>query len=135
MDKSVMDTEPHKSEESESVVIPIPEYVKDLVTKAKRASGKLASLSTVVKNHALSAMAEALEAKAEELLEANQRDLEAFGSSPAKKAMADRLRLTDMRIAEMAAGIREVAKLPDPIGHSPAMWTRPNGMQVGRGRV
>ena len=50
-------------------------------------------------------MADALEAKTAELLEANQRDLEAFGSSPAKKAMADRLSLTDKRIAEMAAGI------------------------------
>ncbi len=135
MDKFVMETEPQKSEESESAVVPIPEYVKDLVTKAKRASGKLASLSTAVKNQALLAMAEALESRTDELLEANQRDLEAFGSSPAKKAMADRLRLTDKRIAEMAAGIREVAKLPDPIGQTPGMWTRPNGMQVGRVRV
>ncbi|MDX2253556.1 MAG: glutamate-5-semialdehyde dehydrogenase [Nitrospira sp.] len=135
MDKSVVETEPQKSEESESAVVPIPQYVKDLVTKAKRASGKLASLSTAVKNQALLAMAEALEARTDDLLEANQRDLDAFGSSPAKKAMADRLRLTDKRIAEMAAGIREVAKLPDPIGQTPGMWTRPNGMQVGRVRV
>ncbi len=135
MDKSVMETEPQEPEEPESAVVPIPEYVKDLVTKAKRASGKLASFSTAVKNQALLAMAEALEARTDELLEANQRDLDAFGSSPAKKAMADRLRLTDKRIAEMAAGIREVAKLPDPIGQTPAMWTRPNGMQVGRVRV
>lgn len=49
--------------------------------------------------------------------------------------MADRLRLTEGRIAEMAAGIREVAKLPDPLGEMPKMWTRPNGMQVGRVRV
>jgi glutamate-5-semialdehyde dehydrogenase len=76
MDKSVMETEPKKPEDSESAVVPIPEYVKDLVTQAKRASGKLASLSTAVKNQALLAMAEALEAKTSELLEANQRDLD-----------------------------------------------------------
>ena len=71
MDKSVMETESHKSDAPESAVVPIPEYVKELVTKAKRASGKLASLSTAVKNQALLAMAEALEAKTNELLEAN----------------------------------------------------------------
>src|SRR5213593_2491126 len=49
--------------------------------------------------------------------------------------MADRLRLTAERIVEMAAGLREVAALPDPLGDMPKMWTRPNGMQVGRVRV
>ncbi|MCP9439587.1 MAG: glutamate-5-semialdehyde dehydrogenase [Nitrospira sp.] len=111
------------------------EYVVRLVSKAKQASGKMASLSTAVKNQALLAMAEALEANTEELLEANRRDLDAFGNAPDKKAMADRLRLTQQRIAEMATGIREVAKLPDPVGVMPSMWTRPNGMKVGRVRV
>ncbi|MCP9450969.1 MAG: gamma-glutamyl-phosphate reductase, partial [Nitrospira sp.] len=106
-----------------------------LVAKAKQASGKLASLSTSVKNQALLAMAEVLEAKTEEVLEANNRDLDAFGNAPDKKAMADRLRLTPQRVSEMAGGIREVAKLPDPVGAMPSMWTRPNGMKVGRVRV
>ncbi|MGQ0695361.1 MAG: glutamate-5-semialdehyde dehydrogenase [Nitrospiraceae bacterium] len=114
---------------------PIAEYVAEHVTKARRASGKLATLSTAVKNEALLAMAEALETKTQELLDANEKDLGAFGSSPDKKAMADRLRLTENRIAEMASGIREVVKLPDPVGMTPSMWTRPNGMQVGRVRV
>ena len=126
---------PEEPVELELVLKPIPEYVEELVTKAKRASGKLAALSTAVKNHALLSMAEALEEKTEELLAENEKDLEAFGSSPEKSAMADRLRLTQERIVEMAAGIREVAKLPDPLGQTPAMWTRPNGMQVGRVRV
>ncbi|HSA62221.1 MAG TPA: glutamate-5-semialdehyde dehydrogenase [Nitrospiraceae bacterium] len=133
-----METELQKAEEHvepEPELKPIPEYVEELVSKAKRASGKLAALSTALKNQALLAMAEALEAKTEELLSANERDLDAFGSAPDKKAMADRLRLTEKRIAEMAAGIREVAKLPDPLGMTPSMWTRPNGMQVGRVRV
>ncbi|OQW31281.1 MAG: gamma-glutamyl-phosphate reductase [Nitrospira sp. SG-bin2] len=113
----------------------MPQYVEELVVKAKQASRKLASVSTAVKNQALLTMAEALESKTDELLAANQIDLDAFGADPAKKAMADRLRLTEKRIAEMAAGIREVAKLPDPLGTGPAMWTRPNGMQVGRVRA
>ena len=115
--------------------IPIPEYVYELVTRAKGAAGRLATLSTTVKNRALLAMAEALEAQTDALLAANELDLEAFGAEPEKKAMADRLRLTAKRIVEMAAGLREVAALPDPLGDMPKMWTRPNGMQVGRVRV
>jgi glutamate-5-semialdehyde dehydrogenase len=115
--------------------IPIPEYVNELVTRAKGAAGRLATLSTTVKNRALLAMAEALEAQTDALLAANEMDLEAFGTEPEKKAMADRLRLTAKRIVEMAAGLREVAALPDPLGDMPKMWTRPNGMQVGRVRV
>ena len=119
----------------ESKSLPVLDYVLELVSKAKQASRRLASLPTAIKDQALLAMAEALEAKSDELLAANEQDLEAFGTTPAKKAMADRLRLTEKRIGEMAAGIREVAKLPDPVGMMSAMWRRPNGMQVGRVRV
>ena len=115
--------------------VPIPEYLNELVTRAKGAAGRLATLSTTVKNRALLAMAEALEAQTDALLAANELDLEAFGTEPEKKAMADRLRLTAKRIVEMATGLREVAALPDPLGDVPKMWTRPNGMQVGRVRV
>jgi glutamate-5-semialdehyde dehydrogenase len=115
--------------------IPIPEYVNELVSRAKHAAGRMATLPSVVKDRALLAMAEALEEQKDALLAANELDLTAFGTAPEKKAMADRLRLTDKRIVEMAAGLREVAALPDPIGGMPKMWTRPNGMQVGRVRV
>ncbi|BCA54066.1 Gamma-glutamyl phosphate reductase [Nitrospira sp. KM1] len=113
----------------------IPDYVLELVTRARQASHRLATLSTAAKNRALSAMADAIEEQSAELIAANGEDLEAFGNAPEKKAAADRLRLTSDRISEMAAGIREVAALPDPVGGMPAMWTRPNGMQVGRVRV
>ena len=99
----------------EAPLQPIPEYVEELVTQAKRASNRLATLSTSVKNQALLAMADALEAQSEVLLAANDRDVEAFGSAPEKQAMADRLRLTPERITDMASGLREVAKLPDPL--------------------
>jgi glutamate-5-semialdehyde dehydrogenase len=115
--------------------LPIATYVTDLVTRAKSATGRLATLSTAVKNRALLAMAEALETRKDALLAANELDLEAFGTEPEKKAIADRLRLTTKRIVEMADGLREVAALPDPIGGMPKMWTRPNGIQVGRVRV
>ena len=113
----------------------IPKYVEALVTRARQAANRLATLSTSLKNQALLAMADALEGQMDTLLAANTEDIEAFGAAPERKAMADRLRLTEARIAEMAAGIREVAKLPDPLGEMPKMWTRPNGMQVGRVRV
>jgi glutamate-5-semialdehyde dehydrogenase len=119
----------------EVATIPIPEYVNELVTRARHAASRLATLSTTVKNRALLAMAEALEEQKDVLLVANELDLKAFGTAPEKKAMADRLRLTAERIVEMAAGLREVAALPDPLGNVPKMWTRPNGMQVGRVRV
>ena len=128
--------EPIESSGVEEVApIPIPEYVNELVTRAKRAAGRLATLSTAVKNRALLAMAEALEEQKDTLLAANELDLEAFGTALEKQAMADRLSLTTERIVEMATGLREVAALPDPLGGMPKMWTRPNGMQVGRVRV
>ncbi|MBH0176545.1 MAG: glutamate-5-semialdehyde dehydrogenase [Nitrospira sp.] len=133
-----MNTELQKQDERiepDQELKPIPQYVEELVVKAKQASRKLASVSTAVKNQALLTMAEALESRTDELLAANQKDLDAFGADPGRKAMADRLRLTEKRIAEMATGIREVAKLPDPLGTAPEMWTRPNGMQVGRVRA
>ncbi|MBS0156466.1 MAG: glutamate-5-semialdehyde dehydrogenase [Nitrospira sp.] len=119
----------------ESKPLPTVDYVVDLVSKAKQAARRLASLPTSTKNQALLAMADALEAKSDDVMRANERDLEAFGTANDKKAVADRLRLTDKRIKEMATGIREVAQLPDPVGMMSAMWTRPNGMQVGRVRV
>ncbi len=129
--------EPVKSVETADAAPPqsIPEYVEGLVKGARQAANRLATLSTAVKNQALLAMAEALEREQEALATANELDLEAFGQAPEKQAMADRLRLTSARVTEMATGIREVAKLPDPLGEMPKMWTRPNGMQVGRVRV
>jgi glutamate-5-semialdehyde dehydrogenase len=114
---------------------PTHEYVVELVQKARLAAGRLASLSTTLKNQALIAMADALVANAEDILAENEKDLEAFGSSKDTQAMADRLRLTPERIEAMAEGIREIAKLVDPIGQTLNLRRRPNGMQVGRVRV
>ena len=126
---------PETKDVEEVPPLSIPDYVHELVTRARQAAGRLATQSTVVKNNALIAMADALDEKKAALMEANEKDVEAFGTEPDRAAMADRLRLTEQRIADMSAGIREVAKLPDPLGEMPKMWTRPNGMQVGRVRV
>jgi len=109
------------------------EYIEGLVKQARVAASRLATLPTPVKDQALLAMAEALVAQAGDILAANDRDVEALRSG--NKALADRLRLTPERIADMAEGIREVTKLPDPVGETVAMWRRPNGLQVGRTRV
>ncbi|MEE8494032.1 MAG: aldehyde dehydrogenase family protein, partial [Nitrospirales bacterium] len=114
------------------------DYVVEVVRKARGAATKLAALSTAVKDEALLAMADSLVEKTDHILEANKQDLDALeveGEERAQSALADRLQLNPERIAEMAAGIREVAKLPDPVGGTPKMWRRPNGMRVGRVRV
>lgn len=112
-------------------------YAEDLAKKAKAAARPLSTVSTAVKNQALLAMAEGLIAKTEEILDANAQDLEAFEEHKEDRdaAMADRLRLTPERIAEMAEGIRTIAGLRDPVGESAGLGVRPNGMRVGRIRV
>ena len=109
------------------------DYVVHKASQAKAAARQLATLSTAVKNKALLAMADALEAREAELLAANKKDLAAAGGL--SKAAMDRLTLNTKRIKEMAVGLREVAVLPDPVGEVTKMWRRPNGMQVGRMRV
>ncbi len=111
----------------------LTDYVVQKASQAKAAARKLATLSTAVKNKALLAMADALEAREAELLEANKKDLAA--ASGLSKAAFDRLTLNTQRIQEMAVGLREVAALPDPIGEVTKVWLRPNGMKVTRVRV
>ncbi len=114
------------------------DYVQALVVRARAAANKLAYVSTAVKDQALGAMAESLIEKTDQILEANQNDLDVLEEQEEAErdgALIDRLRLTPERIAEMADGLREVAKLRDPVGETKGMWRRPNGMRVGRMRV
>ncbi|MCL6560883.1 MAG: glutamate-5-semialdehyde dehydrogenase, partial [Firmicutes bacterium] len=109
-----------------------------VVEKAKRAKDaarRLAYLSTTVKNAALTAMADALDANVAEIIEANTRDLEAGKARGLSGALLDRLMLNEARVKEMADGLRDVVKLPDPVGEITAMWRRPNGLEVGQMRV
>jgi glutamate-5-semialdehyde dehydrogenase len=80
----------------------------------------------------LLAIADAIEAHAEAILAANRKDVESSGLDG---AMRDRLLLTQVRIKEMAQGVRDVVALPDPIGETLAEWTRPNGLRIRKVRV
>ena len=102
---------------------------------ARAAAAELAVASTEQKNAALEAMASALEAGTEKILEANAKDLEAAEKNGRDAAYLDRLRLDGGRVAAMAKGLREVAALPDPVGKTMASWTRPNGLEIARVRV
>ena len=102
---------------------------------AKAASRVLALAPTRTKNAALSQMARGLEEKAATILEANRADLARARSKGLTRAFVDRLTLTDGRIEEMAAGVRQVAALPDPVGEVVETWRRPNGLEISRVRV
>ncbi len=121
--------------EPEQEKVDTPTYIEDLLKTARSAAPRLATLTAAVKNQALLAMADGLEQASEDIIEANEKDLEAFDSSNGREAMADRLRLTPERIDAMASGIRAIAELRDPVGESLGMRQRPNGMRVGKVRV
>ena len=100
--------------------------------RAKSATVQLAQLSTNQKNIILLAMADAIEANAGSILDANRRDVELSGLTG---AMLDRLLLNRERISSMAQGMRDVANLPDPVYETLAEWTRPNGIHIRKLRV
>jgi glutamate-5-semialdehyde dehydrogenase len=102
------------------------------LVRARAAAAKLAMLSTEEKNALLLAIADAIESEAESILAANRIDMETSGL---EGSMRDRLLLTPERIAEVAKGVREVARLDDPVGETLAEWTRPNGLKIRKVRV
>ena len=102
---------------------------------AKEAARTLALASTRAKNEALLQMARGLEEKTAPLLEANRADLERGRAAGLTSAFIDRLTLSEARIEEMAAGLRQVAALPDPVGETVEAWRRPNGIEISRVRV
>ncbi|OGK78299.1 MAG: glutamate-5-semialdehyde dehydrogenase [Candidatus Rokubacteria bacterium GWC2_70_16] len=102
---------------------------------AKEASRALALAPTRTKNEALSQMARGLEEKAATILEANRGDLDRARAKGFTRAFVDRLTLTDDRIEEMAAGLRQVAALADPVGDVVETWRRPSGLEISRVRV
>ena len=109
--------------------------VRESARKAKHVSRRLAQFPTDVKNKALVAMADALERDRERLIGENRKDLVAAEQAHLSSAMMDRLRLTPSVIQGMAEGLREVVRLPDPVGEVLKMWKRPNGLVVGKMRI
>ena len=101
----------------------------EMLKNAKAAWPELATAGTETKNAALMAMADALEKDCAAILEANAADVEAARGS-ISDVMLDRLRLDEKRIAGMADGVRQVAKLPDPVGRVITRVDRPNGLTI-----
>lgn len=99
---------------------------------AKSATHRLATASTQQKNAALEALAEGLSAAAPEVLAANDADLQAARADGLAPALIDRLRLDPQRLRAIVEGVREVVRLPDPVGRIERLEQRPNGLRVGR---
>jgi glutamate-5-semialdehyde dehydrogenase len=102
---------------------------------AKGAARALALAPTRAKNEALQQMARGLEEKAAAVLNANRSDLDRARTAGLTRAFVDRLTLTEGRIEEMAAGLRQIAALPDPVGETVEVWRRPSGIEIARVRV
>ena len=109
--------------------------IKTLALQCRDAATAIASLPTEAKNALLRAMAGALLADEAVILAANARDIEAAAAKGIGSAMLDRLRLDTARLQGIAAAVREVAELPDPVGQVTRAYDRPNGIHVERVRV
>ena len=106
-----------------------------LAEPARAAARALATIPSDAKRSALMAMADALEAGAEEVLRANRADIDVAESEGAGSAVLDRLALTEERVAGVAAGVRQIAALPDPIGEVIEERTLDNGLHIRKVRV
>jgi glutamate-5-semialdehyde dehydrogenase len=109
--------------------------VAELCLAARDASRSLAALPTGTKDAALHAIADALEARTAEILEANARDMEAGRANGLDAALLDRLALDEGRIKAMADGVRAIAALPDPVGEVIDGQRLRNGLDVAKVRV
>ena len=109
--------------------------VAEICAGAKRASRTLARLDTETKNAALHAMADALEVRTDEILEANERDMEAGREAGLHSGLLDRLQLTEERLAGIAGDVRSIAALPDPVGETIEGFRLANGLDVRRVRT
>ena len=104
--------------------------LQELCLKARKASRITALLSGQEKDRALSLCAEALLSHCEEILSANRQDMDEAEDQGMSEGLLDRLALTEKRIADMAAGMRAVAALEDPVGRVLERFTRPNGLVI-----
>ncbi|MGL5514096.1 MAG: glutamate-5-semialdehyde dehydrogenase, partial [Sporomusa sp.] len=114
------------------------DYITELAEKgvvARQAARQLATLSTAVKNKALYAMADALQQNQAVIVAANAEDISRAEAGGMPKPLLDRLLLNEARIKDMAEGLRQIAALPDPVGHVVAGWTRPNGLAITKVQV
>lgn len=111
------------------------QHVHDAARRARVAARVLATLSTADKDRALHAAADALLSHMHQVLAANAEDLEAARAAGTSEALLDRLALNPQRVDGIAAGLRQVAGLPDPVGEVLRGRTLPNGLQLRQQRV
>ncbi|GAA4607426.1 glutamate-5-semialdehyde dehydrogenase [Actinoallomurus liliacearum] len=111
------------------------EQVLEVARRARQAAAELAPLPRAVKDAALHAIADALVARSGEIVEANAGDVARAREAGTSEYMIDRLSLTDDRVAAIAAAVRHVASLPDPVGESVRGYTLPNGLELRQVRV
>ena len=109
--------------------------VAETCAAARRGGRVLAALDTAGKDRALRAIADALEARIPEILEANARDMEAGEAADIGAALLDRLRLDEGRVRAMAAGVRQIVALPDPVGEVIDGGRLANGLEMRRVRA
>lgn len=107
----------------------------EMAGRSREAAQQMAKAKSGLKRDALERMASNIERESESIRLANERDIEKATAKGLSGAKLDRLRLTGKVLGEMTGGLREVATLPDPVGEITRMWTRPNGLQVGRMRI
>jgi glutamate-5-semialdehyde dehydrogenase len=108
--------------------------IRDIGQRAREASRPLSNLGTETKNAILRAMADELLAREAAILEANTADLAGAREHGLAPAAIDRLTLTPERLRKIAADVRHVADLPDPVNEVLAEWTRPNGIRISKVR-
>jgi len=109
--------------------------VSDICLQAREAARVLAALDSDTKDAALRAIADALIARSDEIIEANARDMQDGREAGLSAALLDRLALDAVRIAGIAAGTRAIAALPDPVGEVVEGRRLPNGLDVHKLRV
>jgi glutamate-5-semialdehyde dehydrogenase len=109
--------------------------VGELARRAREASRALALATRATKDAALLAMADALDAHADDVLAANADDVRRAEDAETPAHMVDRLRLTPERVAAMAEGLRDLARLPDPVGEVVRGSTLANGLELRQVRV
>lgn len=109
--------------------------IEEICQKARKASFKLATLTSEAKNNALNKMADALEGNVEKILAANKIDAQAAKAKGVKAALIDRLELDQKKIRNMAKELREVSNFADPVGDILRTWTTSDGLMVSQVRV
>jgi glutamate-5-semialdehyde dehydrogenase len=109
--------------------------VEEIGDAAKRAAGVAARLTTEKKHQILATLEELLLTRQEFLLQENRKDREKAEREQMPSSLMERLRVDEKVVGEMAAGLRDVIKLPDPVGEIVKTWRRPSGLLVGRMRI